>query len=485
MTVTVQRAAETPMAGVKVYLFDTADTYLGLNAATDDTGMAEFSVPKGIYKLRVDYLGYQFWSAEIDVIADTPVEIILPHMAVEITAMGVFQGLPAPIEDIQIYLFTATDTYLGQHKFTNADGKITFDLPPKEYRVRADYLGQQYWSEVFNWQDTPVDVPLADAAVTVTGAGFPRRDVQVYVFNAAGTYLGLSGTTDSDGKATWRLPAGDYKFRVDYQGSQYWSVPQALEADLVNPVVVSVGGGSFALTVLKSATEPLEGARCYVFNAQDNYLGLLGATNSKGQVFFDLADGAYKFRVDHLGYQFWSTPYEVPNTLVGSLNLGQQDVTITVQGKYLTEEPLSGLPVYLFTPGNFYLGQNQLTDANGQVAFNLPDMPYRVRADYLGQQFWSADFRSEDPVVTIRLGLAAVHVYRSGTDAAGATVYLFSETGSYLGRKETTDSAGHAEFILSNRSFKFRVDDNGEQYWSEVVQIPAGEIHALEIDLDQ
>jgi hypothetical protein len=126
-----------------------------------------------------------------------------------------------------------------------------------------------------------------------------------------------------------------------------------------------------------------------------------------------------------------------------------------------------------------------MTDSNGQVTLNLPHQLYRVRVDYLGHQFWSDNFKSQNTTVTINRGLAVVHAHRAGNDVAGAAVYLFNENGSYLGWKETTDTSGRAEFILPDRSFKFRVDDDGEQYWSEVVQIRAGEVYALEVDLDQ
>jgi hypothetical protein len=171
--------------------------------------------------------------------------------------------------------------------------------------------------------------------------------------------------------------------------------------------------------------------------------------------------------------------------LTGFLYLDHQDVTITVEGLYQTVEPLAGLKVYLFTPSNTYLGQNQLTDTNGQAAFNLPDMFYRVRIDYLGYEFWSDDFKSQNSTVTIDQGLAVVHAHQAGVDAAGVSVYLFGEDGAYLGRKETTDSSGIAEFVLPNRSFKFRLDCDDKQRLSEDFEVRTGEVHSLEIDLEK
>mgnify|MGYP001081938703 CR=1 FL=1 len=124
----------------------------------------------------------------------------------------------------------------------------------------------------------------------------------------------------------------------------------------------------------------------------------------------------------------------MPTVFSDTLTIQHQDVVITVQGFYQSAEPLGGLRVYLFSPAESYLGKYQVTDASGQVTFNLPDEPYKVRVDYLGQQFWSEVFQSQDTTVNINQGLADIHVHRSGVDVEGAKVYLFSEAGSYLRR---------------------------------------------------
>jgi len=62
---------------------------------------------------------------------------------------------------------------------------------------------------------------------------------------------------------------------------------------------------------------------------------------------------------------------------------------------------------------------------------------------------------------------------RNGEDVFDAPVYLFTESGSYLGRYERTDYYGHAEFLIPSRSYKFRVDYKGTQYWSDVVNVSA------------
>ena len=482
--ITLQKEPDAPMEGIKIYLFSQSGTYLGQYQISDDSGLVGFDVPEGIYKVRADYLGYQFWSADTLVTTNTGIELEIPHQQMEIGVAGLFQGVLQPIEGLKVYLFSATDTYLGLNQITNASGKVFFDLPETDFKVRADWLGRQFWSQVFNWQNITVNVPMADVDISVTGAGFPREGVKVYVFSATDTYLGISETTNPGGKVTLRLPEGAYKFRADYQGSQYWSVEESLTTDQVNPVIVSVGGGAFAFTVLKTSQDPLEGAKSYVFSETGTYLGMYGATNSDGQVFFDLADGTYKFRVDHLGYQFWSPVFNIPTILAADLDLGHQDVTVSVEGVYQTAEPLEGVKVYLFSPPGTYLGRYHVTDINGQVIFNLPDQEYKVRADYLGGQFWSQVFQSQNTTVAISRGLADIYVHRSGNDVAGAKVYLFSESDSYLGWYQTTDVLGKTEFLLPDRWFKFRIDEGADQVWSPAMEIVPGEVNSVQVDLE-
>jgi RHS repeat-associated protein len=232
-TFTVQRGAADPLAGVKCYVFNQAGSYLGLSASTDSSGTVSFNLAAGSYRFRVDYLGYQFWSDLYAVPTTLSAEMSIPHQDVVITVQG-----SVPLPGLKVYLFTAAGSYQGQSRVTDVNGQVSFNLPGQAYKVRVDYLGKQFWSEVFVSHNTTVNVPMAEAEVTVTGAGVPLSAVKVYVFSAAGSYLGISGATDANGKVLFTLAAGEYKFRADYQGSQYWSAEKPLIAGQVNPVTI-------------------------------------------------------------------------------------------------------------------------------------------------------------------------------------------------------------------------------------------------------
>ena len=482
-TFTVLKDTSDPISGIKCYVFSESGTYLGMSGTTNTNGEASFDLAGGRYKIRTDYLGYQFWSNTFEIPNTLSDALLIAHEDITVTVQGMYKGTSDLLEGIKVYLFTPSDSYLSQYQVSDENGQVTFNLPEQAYKVRADYLGQKFWSDEFTWQDAIVEVPMADAQITVISSDSELEGVKVYVFSATGSYLGIFGATDVDGEITLRLPAGAYKFRADYQGSQYWSGEETLEADQVNLVSIFTGGGAFTLTVLKGDSDPLVGVKCYVFSEGGAYLGIHSTTDENGQVVFDLSEGRYKFRSDYLGYQFWSDIYDVPSTLSDAFMIPHQETVITVAGIYGTSEPIEGVKVYLFTPSGSYLGQYYVTNADGQVIFYLPNQPYKVRIDYLGHQFWSDDFQYQDTIVSISEGLADIHVYRLGVDVAGVRVYLFSEGGSYLGQYETTDASGKAGFQLPDRSYKFRVDEGGIQYWSPVIEITADVINSIEIDL--
>ncbi|MEW6487379.1 MAG: chitobiase/beta-hexosaminidase C-terminal domain-containing protein [Thermodesulfobacteriota bacterium] len=475
LTTTVDSGDGTPVAGANVYLFSAGGSYLGLSRTTDTAGRVSFDVPTAGYKLRCDLLGYQFWSDLVTVTTDTAIPFPIPHRDVTARVVADYAGSREAKPYVRVYLFTEAGSYLGRYQDTNEAGEVTFRLPERAYKLRADVLAFQYWSEPFSWTDPTLVIPEGTAEVRVTQAEQPLAGVKVYAFTAAGAYLSLHGVTLADGTASFRLPAQTYRFRADHQGSQYWSADTALLPDQVNSVPVLTGGGAFTLRVTDLAGTPLVGLPCYLFGAAGSYLGESRTTTSAGEAGFDLADGTYRFRVDHKGYSFWTDPAAV--TAAGPFDQGlvidQRATTAAVQRDYGGAlVPAQAIPVYLFTEAGAYLGERRTTNAAGQAVFELPDRSYQVRADYLSGQFWSAPFTAADPVITIAEGQAEVAVTQAGSPVAGVKVYAFNAGGTYLVLNETTDAEGKVYFWLPEGTYGFRADVQGSQYFANATLVP-------------
>ncbi len=67
--------------------------------------------------------------------------------------------------------------------------------------------------------------------------------------------------------------------------------------------------------------------------------------------------------------------------------------------------------------------------------------------------------------------------------AEGVKVYLFSASGTYLGRYQETDTAGSVSFDLPvGSSFQFRADILANRYWSDVLEVSGGVTNFIQID---
>lgn len=474
----VQKEGQIPLPGIRLYLFSSENAYLGVQKTADSDGQAEFSLTKGSFKIRADYLGYKFWSEDLSVSADMSVAISIPHSNVTITAKSGYLTESQVLKGIPVYIFTPEGSYIQITAKTDESGQAVFNLPDREYKARADYLSHQSWSDVFNHEDATVTVPEGEAVVAVERLNQPVSGVRVYAFSSQGSYLGLMKTTDESGKSSFRLPPGGYRFRADYQGIQFWSETSSVEKDNEKTVPISLGGGTFSFRVEKAPGVPVNEARCYLFSESGQYLNVNSVTNSNGEVSFDLATGRFKIRTDYMGASWWSEVCNVPEVLSGVQTIAHKDVGIDVRGVFNGEKsPVSGINTYLFTASGSYLNQKGLTDQNGRTVFNVPEaVAYKVRADYLGQSYFSEAFTGADSFISIPKAKTKVKVAKgSGLALSDITVHLFSNQDSYLGINGKTDQSGTAEFIIPSGLYRFRATYLGSNYWTEIINLQSDE----------
>ena len=132
-----------------------------------------------------------------------------------------------PKAGLRVYAFDG-NTYTNYSATTGADGQTVFTLPQGEYRFRADLNGTQFWSGASNHCVLPgcenagvtVSIPLVVSIQDAGGA--PQAGVRVYAFNGT-AYTNYNATSDAEGQAVFTLPLGEYRFRADFNGAQYWS----------------------------------------------------------------------------------------------------------------------------------------------------------------------------------------------------------------------------------------------------------------------
>ncbi len=320
-----------PLVGVRVYAFD-GDTYTNYNRATDENGQASITLPEGVYRFRVDVDGTRFWSGttnhcEIGRCGEVTVTIPLPVL-VSVTDTD---GEPKP--GLRVYAFSGS-TYTNFSATSDENGQVLLRLREGEYRFRADLNGTQFWSGAENHcsvvstsstQDPGCTMASVQVTVPVTvlvrdNLSTPKAGIKVYAFSGT-TYTNYSATTGEDGLATLTLPPGSYRFRADFNGTQFWSDTQN-HCEIVSTGSTQVPGCREAevlvsaplfVNVLDTDGAPQAGIRVYAFTHSGTgngttYTNFNATTDANGRATFTLPAGSYRFRADFNGTQFWSGP---------------------------------------------------------------------------------------------------------------------------------------------------------------------------------
>jgi flagellin-like protein len=405
------------LANVRVYLFTATGSYTGLSARTNETGYAQFNgvLKSTNYKFRIDYAAARFWS-EIFNGSISPLVVDI-NIGGTVYAHVVYGLSNEPLENVRVYLFTATGSYSGISRRTNATGYARFDgvISTTNFKFRVDYAAGRFWSTEFNGSidGYVVDINIGGivyAHVTYGPDNDPLYNVQVYLFTATGSYSGISARTNSSGYARFNgvLSNTNYKFRVDYLAARYWStefngsLPEYTHE-------MNIGGIVYAHVIYGLDNDPLDNVRVYLFTASGSYSGLSVRTNATGHAQFNglLRDTNFKFRINYLNGYFWSTEVN------GSLPEYEFDINIgnrTYCYVHASGTPVTNTWVYLFIEGGTYTGLRVRTNATGYAEFNgtMSNYNYYFRVDYSGYKYSSIFNGGDGGVIVMDVDLLLI-----------------------------------------------------------------------------
>jgi RHS repeat-associated protein len=420
VTVTVTNLLGAPVSGVPVRAFDGL-TDTGYNAITNASGQALLTLPAGSYRFEAQYNSVPYWSGLVN-------HCTIPSCTSASITVGSLGYQPSPLrgsgrllirgprpaldppndltvtvlntddepqENLTVYAFDG-ETYTGFSGMTDSNGVVLLTLPDGNYRFSTDLNGTIFWSDATNHCNIPgcntaeivVTIPMIVTVVDTNDA--PQEGLEVQVFDGE-TFTGFAGTTDSSGEVTFTLPAGNYRFRAIRNGTIFWSddenhctIPGCTLAEVIATIPITV-------TVQDTDETPKEGVDVSVFDGETD-TGYSGVTDSNGEVQFTLPEGAYRFRADLNGVQFWSD--DVNHCAIPGCEADENLITVTkpviVTVLDENEDPYIDFEVYAFD-GEAPTGYHARTDANGQASVTLPAGNYRFAADIRGTLFWSDD----------------------------------------------------------------------------------------------
>jgi hypothetical protein len=356
------------------------------------------------------------------------------------------------ISDVPVAAFL-DGAYSGRQLVTDDEGLAVFeDLEAGNYSFRADYQAKSFWSEEvdpafrdlvqINTEQGPFEIRVEDTQ------GNPLPDVDVAAYTENGSFSGQSGTTQG-GIARLEISRGDYTFRAEFQGQDYWS--DVISYPEIKQVTIQVDLTRFEVKVVDREQTPIPGTDVHTYLDPDSYTGLSQKADQNGTAAFDLQSGTYRFRVDYLGETYWSDSLSVPAAVSTTLEVGPYNFLVTVTDQ--SGSGMSSVPVYVYDQSKGYTGIGGRTDNQGTVSFKLSGDQYYFRADYGGDIYWTDAVDVPESLQTaIKVGTGTVRVQLLRPNKKPVTnsyVFIYSyQTNSYL-MYQFTDQNGSASFQLS------------------------------------
>ncbi|ADW17596.1 YD repeat protein [Desulfobulbus propionicus DSM 2032] len=482
LTVQLADDASAILSGIKTTLHSSGGAYLGLTRTSDTTGKVSYTMPSGSYLLKAEFLGYPFWSTTLSVTSDTAATLTIPRRDLTARVTLQYEGAATPLSSVPCTLFTPEGVELGQQRSTNTQGEAIFSVPQKPYRIKATYLAQEYWSADVTWENAPIVIAGGKAVVNTTNNGMPLAGATLRVYTATGTDTGITALTDSEGKTTFTLPGGSYRFQATHEGQLFWSGNLTVTPDQTIHTTISTGGGSYVLNVT-NGTAGIAGVKTMLFSASGSYLSQSVTTSSTGEAAYNLADGSYRVTANYLGYEYSTDPFTVPLIASQTLAIPHLAHTVSVVRSYQNDRvPLANIEATLCSVDGSPLALTVATGTDGTLQWSLPAQAYAVQARYLGRTYLSSTFTNDDPTVLIPEGLARVTLLQGGTALANTQVLAISESDPDHPKSLITNDSGVAEFRLPAGSYTFKAT-LGETVYQGIGTVVADQITNVTLNL--
>ncbi|PKO16677.1 MAG: hypothetical protein CVU39_07585 [Chloroflexi bacterium HGW-Chloroflexi-10] len=513
VSVMVKNTSGIPQQNMRVIAYK-GTTNSGYSALTDENGNAQLVLPFGDYRFRVMVNNTIFWSGAVNhchVEGCHNAEIIIT----ESIAVLVQDNLGNPVSEATVQAFSGEyDT--GYTAISNNQGYAYLTLPVGDYRFLVEYNNASFWSDSSDSCSVPgcisalITVAQPIRITVVDTEGVLVQGARVYAYHGT-LNTGVSGLTNASGEVRLSLNDGDYRFKVKYNGTYFWSgESNHCTIPGCNNIQISVSHPT-TITVLDTNGLAQAGMTVHAYqNGVDT--GLSALTNSSGQALFTLLPGDYRFMAsDATGSAaFWSDGINLcslPGCTAVNITVNPQ-TTISVLDE--NSNPLSGLTVTAYT-NNVATSYQAVSDGSGNALLRLADGSYRFMAQIYGQTYWSsateectvpgcvlASIQENTPQPTptpsptpqstsgrldaqnglkhVKASIALNVLQQSAqvtvqvnntSEIAQPNVFVRVFDGdTFMGISGQTDANGQVVFTLDPGSYRFRADVNGTRFWS-------------------
>ncbi|MCE7735241.1 MAG: hypothetical protein GPJ54_10215 [Candidatus Heimdallarchaeota archaeon] len=474
------------VSGIVVFDADSNQNDLGSTQTTDINGKVSFSKADGAYLFRVKYLGVDYWSSQVSVPNASNVTIKLETNARLIGKLQ-FGGVDAG-SGKRLRLYTSTNASMGRSDRTNTTSYFEFTrgVVPGIYRLRLDFQGSFYWSELVSTSDPNlvVDFGGGDLNIIVTAGDDPLPNrIRTRLFHATNVSAGRSDRLNNSGIATYpNTPGGNYILRVDWLGRRYFSdVFTHTDSNLFE---INLGGGKLNVHITAGGEDLPNNVRTRLYHSNNQSASRSDRVNSTGWAEYGtIPDGDYLLRIDWLGQRFYTSVFTFDGSSVNiPLDGGSLEVLVLAGGVPLP----GGVRVRLYNPDFASASRSDYLNGSGWAEFgSIIAQNYRLRIDWLGNTTFSDIFTHDGTPknVTLPGGAFAIKVTIGGDLLPTNTLTRLRNTdSSSTGRTDRTNTTGWAEYgAIIGGDYRLRIDMLGKQYVTSIFTFDGSS--AIQIDL--
>lgn len=229
------------------------------------------------------------------------------------------------------------------------------------------------------------------------------------------------------------------------------------------------------IKVIDAAGDGIENIVVYMFKDSGSYAGKYTRTDENGLAeFLDVEDGAYRFRANLQGKEFWSETLVYPIQHFGVIQTGQMDFPVKVVDAL--GRGINNVRVYAYTEKGGWAGTYGNTGSDGIVTLPMVTGNFKFRAFYQGQSHYWSEVATvpDDGQATIYTGQKSFPVMvvdAAGNGISGVNVYAYTASGSWTGKYGKTGSNGVIDLDMAEGNFKFRAYYQGHSYWTDALSL--------------
>jgi hypothetical protein len=307
--VKVEDAAGNGIGGVYVYAYTASGSWAGVYGKTGSNGVIDLDMVEGNFKFRAYYQGHNYWTDALNLHQTSSATIKTGQQKFSVR---VVDAAGNGLSNVSVYAYSSSGSWTGTYGKTGSDGTAILEMSDGNFKFRAYYQGQIFWSDTVSLPkttSTTIQTQQQNFLVNVVSSnGQGIANTYVYAYTSNGAWTGQYGKTNASGEVNLRLVSGDFKFRVYHHGQTYWS--DVVSLPKLSSKTIKIDEGDVNITVLNEAGTPLKNEVVYLYSSSGSYTGVWARTGSDGTVSVSLAHGAYRARARNN----WSTQFSVPKT---------------------------------------------------------------------------------------------------------------------------------------------------------------------------